>query len=678
MKNLLVLGIFTYRSILIVFLLLTGVLCEAQPGSHDPSSIAKDGDTYWIFNTNRGIGTVKASDPEFSDWQIGATVFGDTWPSWINNYVPDFAGHFWAPSIKYFNGKFHLYYSCSTMGAYTSAIGLATTTSLNNPNWEDQGMVVYSNSPGNYNAIDPAIFIDDDGSIWMTYGSWHAGIAITQIDPSTGKPTGNITHVTGGNAASYEGPYLIKHEGYYYMFVNRALCCQGVNSTYYIIVGRATSATGPYENWRTFKSTQGRYIGPGHIGYGQNRLTYHYYDGNEGGIAKLANTTLEWNDGWPVAAPPSNGEIVQLRNRATGMYLDGTGRTSEGELLLQNANTTDDNASWEISFIEENYQFANVATGMIISGNGDETNGAACIQSSNTSDINAQWEVEYYSGHFYRIKNAGTGMFLDGYGRTEDGSECAQYANTTHVNAQWEIISVGSGIVSDNRYRINPRSGNSLETSVSGVNMQIGSYRGDENQQFIITRVDNGFYRISPVSAPSMAMEVSNRSVDNGANIGLSSYSDSNNQKWEIRENGDGYYSVINVNSSKSLDVYLAVGNVIQYSYWKGTNQQFEFVDLGTTTTGLSNFVSDPEELVVYPNPTRNDITVRTKLKNDSQVNITICNMHGQKVLDITMGMIKAGQFEKNIKLDNFLQGEYIIQVRTDNGCQNTLLIKNK
>ena len=153
------------RNFLAAFFLLTVMAATAQPPSHDPSSIARDGDTFWVFNTNSGIGTVYSSDVEFTEWTIGSSVFGNTWPSWINNYVPEFAGQFWAPSVKYFNGKYHLYYSCSTMGAYTSAIGLATTTSLNNPNWEDQGMVVYSNQASDHNAIDPAIFIDDDGSV---------------------------------------------------------------------------------------------------------------------------------------------------------------------------------------------------------------------------------------------------------------------------------------------------------------------------------------------------------------------------------------------------------------------------------------------------------------------------------------------------------------------------------
>jgi len=667
---------FVKRFVILFFELAITIFSFAQPGSHDPSSISIDENTYWIFNTNSGIGTVSASDPEFSDWQVGQSVFGDTWPSWINNYVPDFAGQFWAPSVKYFNGKYHLYYSCSTMGAYTSAIGLATTTSLNDPDWEDQGMVVYSNSATNYNAIDPAIFIDDDERVWMVYGSWHAGIAITEIDSSTGKTIGSLTHLTGGNATSYEAPYLLKNDGYYYLFVNRALCCKGVSSTYYIIVGRATNVTGPYEDWRTFKSSQGRYIGPGHVGYGENRLTYHYYDGNEGGIAKLANTTLDWIDGWPVAGSPSDGEIVQIRNRATGMYLDGMGCTTDGGACGQIANSTDENARWKISFKDNNFQFTNVGTGMTINGNGALTNGMICIQSTNTSNANSQWEVEYFDGHFYRIKNVGTEMYLDGYGRTEDGSECAQYANTTHVNAQWELIPVGRGIISGNTYRINARSGKSIEANETSDNIQINSFQGYENQQFIVSRVEDGFFRISPVCDSSLAMDVLNQSMDNGTNVELSYYSGRDSQKWEIRDNGDGYYSVINANSGKSLDVYTVVGNVIQYSYWKGNNQQFEFVKLSGTSIGEDEVVSDTGDLMIYPNPTQDDIVVKTSLNSNTQVGIAIYNIQGQKVFEQDLGMNTAGDFEHKIEINSMLSGVYVVRLTTNSSYRKTLLIK--
>lgn len=286
------------------------VQINAQAPSHDPSNIMRDGDRYWIFNTSMGIGVISAGNADFSDWQSETSVFGDTWPSWINDYVPDFAGQFWAPACIYMNDMYYLYYSCSTMGSSLSAIGLATSPSLNDPVWTDQGVVVYSDGSGTgtvINAIDPAIFKDDDGSVWLTYGSWFGGIANIELDATTGKPIGELNPLVGGNHLDIEGAYLLKHEVYYYLFVNRGLCCKGVNSTYYIQVGRASSVTGPYSDWQTFKETEGRFIGPGHVGYNEERLTYHVYDRDDNGSAKVMNTTMDWVDGWPVA-----GEVSEV------------------------------------------------------------------------------------------------------------------------------------------------------------------------------------------------------------------------------------------------------------------------------------------------------------------------------------------------------------------------------
>ena len=51
-------------------------------------------------------------------------------------------------------------------------------------------------------------------------------------------------------------------------------------------------------------ASAGGYIGPGHVGIVQIEdrqiLTYHYYDGNDDGISKLAARELLWNkQGWP-------------------------------------------------------------------------------------------------------------------------------------------------------------------------------------------------------------------------------------------------------------------------------------------------------------------------------------------------------------------------------------------
>lgn len=278
--------------------------------SHDPSTIVKSGVNYYVFTTGDNIPMTYSRD--LANWSWGTSVFSST-PSWIKGYVSGFTKTFWAPEVAWFNNRWNMYYSCSTFGSAKSAIGLVTAPSISasaGTTWTDRGVVVSSSSTSDVNAIDASILVDGS-KVYMAYGSFHAGIGVVAINPSTGKPSGTRTIVAGGSSASWEAPCLIKEGSYYYMFVNRGACCQGVNSTYYIVVGRSTSPTGTFvdKNGVSLKSgggttvlkTNGNFIGPGHISriVGTQKGSVHYYNGADSGNPKLEIVTFTWSNGWP-------------------------------------------------------------------------------------------------------------------------------------------------------------------------------------------------------------------------------------------------------------------------------------------------------------------------------------------------------------------------------------------
>src|SRR5205085_3251670 len=135
-------------------------------GAHDPSTITKDGNKYFMYGTGFTYSdgtivpfTIAYSTNLYTWTRSYKTVFPKgTWPKWINTIVPGFTGNFWAPDIVFMNGKYYLYYSASSFGSSTSVIGLATSPTLdpNSPDylWTDQGMVVSSSSSSQANAID--------------------------------------------------------------------------------------------------------------------------------------------------------------------------------------------------------------------------------------------------------------------------------------------------------------------------------------------------------------------------------------------------------------------------------------------------------------------------------------------------------------------------------------------
>ncbi|WP_051204615.1 glycoside hydrolase family 43 protein [Butyrivibrio sp. VCD2006] len=112
------------------------------------------------------------------------------------------------------------------------------------------------------NCIDPAIFTDEEGKMWMVYGSWSGGIFLLELDPATGKPIHPIEEaksggedapdpyfgykLVGGGHHAIEGPYITysPETGYYYLFVSYGGLTS--NGGYQIRQFRSQTPTGPY------------------------------------------------------------------------------------------------------------------------------------------------------------------------------------------------------------------------------------------------------------------------------------------------------------------------------------------------------------------------------------------------------------------------------------------------
>jgi arabinan endo-1,5-alpha-L-arabinosidase len=281
-------------------------------GIHDPS-LLKVGSTYYLFSTHGLIHARTSPDREnFSDDGYALT----TLPTWTSTYTGA-SGDLWAPDASAHNGVYWLYYAASTFGSTNSAIGLATSANGAPGTFDDSGAPVYTSTDcAGSNAIDPTSVVDASGNAWLAFGSYSSGIQIVPVNNTTGIPTGAACtqlayHPSG---TGIEGAFIYPHGGYYYLFASIDTCCNGVTSTYRIIVGRSSSVTGPYTDrggltltsggGTIVLSAQGNVNGPG----GESILTdtdgdilvYHYYDGNNNGYPALGINFLSWtSDGWP-------------------------------------------------------------------------------------------------------------------------------------------------------------------------------------------------------------------------------------------------------------------------------------------------------------------------------------------------------------------------------------------
>jgi arabinan endo-1,5-alpha-L-arabinosidase len=314
---------------------------------HDPS-IAKDGDTWYLFGTANGPVRdgelpIRCSQ-DLHLWKRCGNVF-EKIPDWIKKESPE-TKELWAPDISYFDGEFHLYYAFSAFGKNTSGIALLTNKTLNpkSPDfhWVDHGLVLRSRLEDDFNAIDPNLVLDDKGQAWLSFGSFWTGIKMRRLEAKTGLLSSRDTTVYSiatrkrpatpppnppglpGDWQAVEAPFLIHHADFYYLFVSFDLCCRGTKSNYKTMVARSRSVTGPYVDATGTPMLEGggtplllgnsRWIGPGGESLLQQKegdiIVFHAYDGTTG-HAYLQISTIAWVDGWPKVALESGNPANQ-------------------------------------------------------------------------------------------------------------------------------------------------------------------------------------------------------------------------------------------------------------------------------------------------------------------------------------------------------------------------------
>lgn len=295
---------------------------------HDPVMI-KQQDTYYIFSTGKGV-SVKRSENGIN-WERAGRVFDSiALPAWHTKDIPEQDGHLWAPDIHFRDGKYHLYYSVSAWMNFDSSIGYATNTTLdiNDPDykWRDEGQVIsFKNGGEGVNVIDPNVFVEETGRVWLFYGSYQTGLRMVELDAETGHLEKDSPELIKITSALGEGVFVIKGPEHYYIFASRGKCCSGLESNYQIIMGRSKTLEGPYlnkkgENWldndyTLFLEGDQEEPGKGHNGFfaegDTTFIIYHAYTRSADGASLLNIEPLYMtDDGWPTLDP--GGEKFQL------------------------------------------------------------------------------------------------------------------------------------------------------------------------------------------------------------------------------------------------------------------------------------------------------------------------------------------------------------------------------
>ena len=282
----------------------------------DPT-IIKRGNYFYLYHTG-GYVPIYRSENLVSWERIGAAFSNESHPTFVEN------GGVWAPDINYIKGRYVMYYSMSTWGGvWTAGIGVAVSHSPSG-GFSDRGKLFDSTEIDVKNSIDPFYYEEEDGTKYLFWGSFNGIFAIELSDDGLSIKEGAEKKQIAGTLT--EGTYIYKRDGYYYLFGSAGSCCEGLKSTYHMVVARSKNLLGPYVDKKGNSSLSNNFSellqasdetkGPGHCSEiveddkGKTWILYHGYQvaNPEAGRCVYLDQIMWDNDGWPyiVGSKPSN------------------------------------------------------------------------------------------------------------------------------------------------------------------------------------------------------------------------------------------------------------------------------------------------------------------------------------------------------------------------------------
>ena len=264
----------------------------------DPDIVRAGDDFYMVassFNCMPGIPVLHSKD--LVNWKIINHVYEKLPFDKFNK--PAYGQGSWAPSIRFHNGKFYVYFCTPQEGLFMAeAKDPAGKWKLNHvvdvALWED-----------------PCPFWDDDGNAYLVRGKLHAGILYLHKMSKDGKSildNGTIIFQDEKTQPTIEGPKFLKKDGYYYIFAPAG----GVRNGWQTVL-RSKKIYGPYESKIVMHKGSTNINGPHQGGFVELKSGEwwfaHFQDrGAYGRIVHLQ--PMKWQNDWPVIGNNINGDGI--------------------------------------------------------------------------------------------------------------------------------------------------------------------------------------------------------------------------------------------------------------------------------------------------------------------------------------------------------------------------------
>ena len=271
----------------------------------DPDVVRVGDDFYMVassFNCSPGMPVLHSRD--LVNWKIIGHVFEKQQPDSVFN-TPQHGKGCWAPSIRYYQGYFWVYYGDPDFGIYM--------TKSENPEGPWDPLYLVKKAKG---WIDPCPFWDEDGKAYLVHAwaksrvGFNSVLTLNRMSPDGKKILDEGTMIFDGHAdhPTIEGPKFYKRNGYYYIFAPAG----GVKPGWQTIL-RSKDIFGPYEDKIALEQGSTNINGPHQGGWveltsGESWFVHFQDCGAYGRIVHLQ--PVFWDNDWPKMGLDKDGNGI--------------------------------------------------------------------------------------------------------------------------------------------------------------------------------------------------------------------------------------------------------------------------------------------------------------------------------------------------------------------------------
>lgn len=266
--------------------------------------VGASGTDYYLtassFNCIPGLPILHSKD--LVNWQIVGHALRELSPKEVFD-KPAHGMGVWAPSIRYHNGEYYIYWGDPDYGVFM------VKTKDPAGRWDDPVMVIEGKG-----MIDTTPLWDDDGRCYLVNGwagsraEFKSVLTVRELSADGTKAISNPVIVFDGNNENHtvEGPKFYKYNGYYWI-----MCPAGGVATGWQLAMRSKSPYGPYECKRVMAQGDTNINGPHqggwvHTAAGEDWFMNFQDKGAYGRVVHLNPVT--WTDGWPVMGTDEDGD----------------------------------------------------------------------------------------------------------------------------------------------------------------------------------------------------------------------------------------------------------------------------------------------------------------------------------------------------------------------------------